>query len=113
MELNVVVGGIICDPENYRTLKGNYGDVGIAIPDYFFQVIIYKKEDGDYITAGFLFEHVKKRMDLPYDELIDYLVPVDSIETITKLNFLNKLSEADQRTTESIDNKAFWVSKGF
>lgn len=113
MELHVIVGGIIDDPDDYETMKGKYGDVGIAIPGQFFQVLIYKNEEGNYITAGFLFPHVKEPSDLPSEDLIDYLVPVDDIEKATGFDFLNQLSKTKQRQTESIDNKKFWMSMGF
>ena len=112
MALNVVVGGIVDSSEQIRTMKGSYGDAGIAVPDWFFQVLIYKSKEGEYFTAGFLFRHVKDKNDLPYDELIDYLVPVDSLETLTGFDFLNKLTKSLQSKTESKDNKEFWVSKG-
>ena len=83
------------------------------LAEKYFQVLIYKDEHGKYITAGFLFPHVKKKSELPYQDLIEYIVPVDSIEQLTGLDFLNKLSKAKQKKTESVDNKDFWISMGF
>jgi DNA/RNA endonuclease G (NUC1) len=94
-------------------MKSLMDPIGIAIPDYFFQVLIYENENNEYITAGFLFEHVTEPEELPYDGLIDYIVPVDSIEILTGFDFLNELSEFKQRETESVDNKDFWLEKGF
>lgn len=108
MELNVIVGSIIDDSTNYKTMKGTYGNFGIAVPDQFFQVLVYKTKDKGYITAGFLFPHVSKKSDLPSDNLMDYIVPVDTIENLTGLDFLNKLSRAKQKKTESLNNKEFW-----
>jgi endonuclease G len=110
LELHVVAGSIINDPEQYNTLSGKYGNVGIAVPDSFFQVLIYKNPQGKYITAGFLFPHVEKPSELPSHDLMDYLVTVDLIETVTGLDFLNKLGKVKQRKTESTDNKEFWTS---
>ncbi|MEN8225802.1 MAG: DNA/RNA non-specific endonuclease, partial [Bacteroidota bacterium] len=112
MELNVVVGGIFDDPDDYETMEGKYGGVGIAIPEWYFQVLIYQQEDGAYITAGFLFKHVKEKSELPYDDLVDYLVPVDSLEDMTGFDFLNELSDELQDRTESVDNREFWVGAG-
>jgi len=113
MELNVVVGGIISNPEKYDTLIGEYSSVGIAIPNKFFQVIIYKDKQGNFMTAGFLFPHVKKKSDLPYKELIRYIVPVDTIEKITGFDFLNQLDSKIQSKIEGVDNKSFWLNNGF
>jgi len=89
------------------------GNVGIAIPDQFFQVLITKDEQDEYITAGFLFPHVKERSDLPYTELIDYLVPVDSIETVSGLDFFQQLADPKENDIESKTNIDFWKLKGF
>jgi endonuclease G len=110
MEVYVVVGSIVLDPDNYSTVKSaKTGETNIAIPDEFFQVIIvYDKSKKEYITAGFIFPHVKKKPD---KALLDYLVPVDEVESRTGLNFLNQLSAADQNKTESKDNSEYWEKK--
>jgi endonuclease G, mitochondrial len=112
MELNIIVGGIIDDPNEYKTLEGRYPSDPIAIPDRFFQVIIHRVGEDDYITAGFLFPHVQDRSRLPYSKLIDYLVTVDSVEVVTGLDFLNQLSKAKQHQIESIDHRDFWIKMG-
>lgn len=110
MELHIVVGNIINDSTNYKTLKNKFGNTGIAIPDEFFQVLIFKNKQGKFITAGFLFPHVTKRGELPYTDLMDYIVPVDSIEKITGYDFLNELNTKSQKETESVTNKDYWES---
>lgn len=109
MALNVIVGGVIDNPNEYKILTGRYHSDPIAIPDRFFQVLIYKVGENDYITAGFLFPHVQDRSLLPYDKLIDYLVTVDSIEVITGFDFLNQLSKDRQHQIESKDHRDFWI----
>jgi endonuclease G len=111
MELNLVVGGIISDTLHYKTLSNKKKDTGIAIPDKFFQVLLTKDENGEYITGGFLFPHVKTIQDLPYKDLIKYLVPVDSIEELSGLDFFNRLEKPIQVTIEKKDNMSFWNSK--
>jgi endonuclease G len=109
MELNVFAGSIILNPEDYFILQNKQGDTDIAIPDEFYQVLIYwNKSKKKYITAAFLFTHVEDPEDLPHDELMDYLVTVDEIEKKTGLDFLNKLSKAAQQETESKTNREFW-----
>jgi len=110
MEIYVVVGSVVLDPDNYSTVKSDRtGETNIAIPDEFFQVIIvYDKTKREYVTAGFIFPHVKKK---PNKALLDYLVPVDDIETKTGLNFLRELSEAEQDKTERQSNSEYWERK--
>lgn len=107
MKLNLVLGTVIDDPDNLNTMKNKKGDTRIVIPEQFYQVIITETASGQYITAGFLFPHVRERSELPSKELMYYLVPVDSIETITGYDFFNQLSAADQKT-ESQSNADFW-----
>jgi endonuclease G len=110
MELHVIVGPIFNDPNKYKTIKSKInGETKIAIADNFFQVIVfYNKDTKEYITAGFIFEHVKKK---PKKALIKYLVPVDDIEAKTGLDFLNELPKAEQAKTESKPNLEFWEKR--
>jgi endonuclease G len=110
MELHIVVGNIINNPENYKTLKNKYGYEDIAIPDQFFQVLIFRNENGKFITAAFLFPHVRTKAELPYNNVLDYIVPVDTIEKLTGYDFLNKLNNYKQKETESKTNREIWQS---
>ncbi|MEK6781717.1 MAG: DNA/RNA non-specific endonuclease [Bacteroidota bacterium] len=112
MELNIFTGSIVSDPQEYEVLENNEGVTDIAVPDQFYQIIIwYNKTSKEYITAAFLFPHVTEKEDLPYTELLDYIVTVDEVEKITGLNFLNQLSEAAQKKVESKTNLEFWETK--
>lgn len=111
MELNVYAGAIVSDPDNYPVLKNRKGKTDIAIPDQFYQILIYKeKETKEYTTAAFMFPHVTKKKDLPFDDLLDYMTTVDEIEDITGFDFLNKLPVAKQKKIESKTNREFWES---
>lgn len=107
MELNVITGAIVVDSDNYKTLRSSRtGNTGIAIPNEFFQVIIYwDRKKKEYITAAFLFPHVKKKPGKP---LLDFLVSVDELEKRTGLDFLNQLSKGEQEKIEKKDNYDFW-----
>jgi endonuclease G len=108
MELNVFTGSIVLDKGDYYIMQNKKGDTDIVIPDEFYQVLIYKDKNGKYITAAFLFPHLDSPGDLPFDELLDYIVTVDELEKKTGLDFLNKLSKAEQQATESKTNLEFW-----
>lgn len=112
MELNVIAGTIVSDSLNYETMTGKYGNVGITIPDKFYQILIYRDKKGQFYPGAFLFPHVRLRKDLPYSDLIQYLVPVDSIERLTGLDFFNKLSPALQKKIESVTYRDFWITNG-
>ncbi len=105
-ELYLVVGGIISDPDDYEVIENEKGD--IAIPDKYYQVIIYRLESGDHITAAFLFPHVREKEDLPSRDVLDYLVPVDDVEELTGLDFFPDLSDAEENRIESEKNDDFW-----
>ncbi|MBT1690485.1 DNA/RNA non-specific endonuclease [Dawidia soli] len=108
-ELNVYAGAIVSNPDQCKILTNKHGATGIAIPDKFYQILIYQdKKTGDYITGAFLFPHVTSKKDLPSKDLFDYMVPVDSIEKETDLDFLHALSAAKQKKTESKTNRDFW-----
>jgi endonuclease G, mitochondrial len=112
MELVVITGSIISDPDGVEWLVNKDGETDIVVPDHFYQVLVwYDKGSGEYITGGFLFPHVNDKGDLPYSDLLDYMVTIDEIEALTGLNFLNQLSEGVQKKFESKTNRAFWEAK--
>ena len=109
MELNVFAGSIVRDADDYYILVNRKGETDIAVPDEFYQVIVYRdKATERYITAAFLFPHLDDREELPSDDVLDYLVSVDEIEKRTGLDFLNQLSAAEQAETEGGSNLQFW-----
>lgn len=109
MELNVFAGSIILNGDEYYVMVNKDGETDIAVPDEFYQVLIYwDKANKKYITAAFLFPHVDDREELPYDDLLDYLVTVDKIEEITGLDFLNALDVEEQKEIEGESHVEFW-----
>ena len=109
MELNVFAGSIVLSSDEYYVMVNKHGETDIAVPDEFYQVLIYwDKSKKKYITAAFLFPHVDDPEDLPFDDLLDYLVTVDRIEEITGLDFLNELGVEEQKVIEGNSNVEFW-----
>ncbi|WP_109830096.1 DNA/RNA non-specific endonuclease [Reichenbachiella versicolor] len=109
-ELHLIVGGIVSDPDNYEQVMHRQSKpTGIAIPDKFYQVIIYQDPiSKEHMTAAFLFPHVRERYELPYQETLDYMVPVDSVELLTGLNFFHELDDTEEDAIESETNRGFW-----
>lgn len=103
-ELHLVLGGIFSDPQKPDYIIVNGDTTDIAVPDTFYQVLITQADNG-FQTAGFIFPHVREKADLPYKNLIDYLVPVDSVEQMSGYNFFPSL---DIESTESQTNREFW-----
>lgn len=97
------------DANDYFILVNREGETDIAVPDEFYQIIICRdKATEKYITAAFLFPHLDDPEELPSDDVLYYLVSVDEIERKTGLDFLNRLSAAEQEEIEGSSNRAFW-----
>lgn len=96
-EVFVVTGGILTD-----TLK-TIGDEKVAVPDYFYKIIFYKKNQ-KYKMAAYLIPHnkIKKR------KYSDFSVTTDSIEKLTGIDFFYQLDPSIQEQLESkIDTSWF------
>lgn len=108
LELYLIVGTILSEPSSFQFLVTKKGVTDIMVPDRFYQVLITEDENG-YHAAGFLFPHVRERAHLPSKKLLDYLVPVDSIEQVTGYDFFVNV-EAKLSKTEKDKNMAYWKS---
>lgn len=108
-DINVVVGGIILDSAKYKTIENKYIVTDIAIPDLFYQVIIYQDSSSKkHEAVAFLFPHLKERADLPYTELAEYIVPIDSVEQVANLNFFHLIKDDEEDPLEAEINLEFW-----
>ena len=84
--------GPIFDTKNPKRI----GSHKIAVPDRFFKVVlIYNRKNP--IAMGFLFRNIAHSQDLN-----KYMIPVDSIESITGMNFFSKLPDNVENKIESI-----------
>lgn len=93
-ELYVVSGPIFKD--NIETI----GENEVTVPGYFYKVIY----DGENKMIGFILPNEK----CP-DDLIDYAVSVDSIESLTGIDFFSILDDDMENSLESNLNMSRWL----
>lgn len=87
---------IACGPIYDKKKPERIGEHQVAVPDRFFKVVlIYNRKNP--IAMGFLFENKAH-----HQPLANYLVPVDSVEKVTGLDFFSKLPDDVEKRIESI-----------
>lgn len=92
-ELYVVSGPIFKD--NIESI----GDNAVTVPGYYYKVI-YNNVDK---MIGFILLNEKCPNDL-----VDYVVPVDSIESLTGIDFFSILADVEEDKLESQINTSDW-----
>lgn len=92
----VVTGGVL--ESNLETI----GSEGVAVPKYFYKVLLDNRK-GDYKLLAFLIPHKQTDKDLR-----SFVVPVDTIEQLTKIDFFPKLPDAIERKKEAIKGIEHW-----
>ncbi|KXX67273.1 DNA/RNA non-specific endonuclease [Flammeovirga sp. SJP92] len=63
----------------------------VSIPEYFFKVILFQDEKNEFNALGMLVENKKSSLPLSH-----YYVPVDSIESVTNINFFPGLTTQEE-----------------
>ena len=95
-DLYVITGGVL--QNGLKTI----GKENVAVPKYFYKVLVYKS-NGKTNMIGFLIPH--KDSDLP---LYKYVVSVDEIERLTKIDFFPKLEDAQENKLEKSSDYKEW-----
>ena len=86
---------IICGPIYDSSNPKRIGQHKVAVPDRFFKVVlIYNRKNP--VAMGFLFEN-----KAGHHKLEKYMVSVDSIETITGLDFFSQLPDNIEKQVEA------------
>ena len=93
-ELHIFVGDIFSDN------LGFIGENRVAIPAYFYKIIFSRKNSK---VVGFIIPNKESKSNL-----IDFVHSIDSIESLTNINFFHQLDEKIQFDLESTDNKGYW-----
>ena len=86
----VVTGGI---------LKKGLPAIGkeqVAVPEYFYKVVLDRSKKHGYKMIGFLMPHEKSDA-----ELASFVVPIDSIEQLTGIDFFPKLNDSIENKIEA------------
>lgn len=87
---------IACGPIYDQSTPKRIGQHKVAVPDRFFKVVlIYNRKNP--IAMGFLFNN-----KAGHNKLEKYMVPVDSVETITGLDFFSRLPDDIENRIEAI-----------
>jgi len=86
----VVAGGVLTN--NLRTI----GTEKVSVPDYFYKIILYENR-GKYNTVAYLIPHEEKERK----PLTEYIVPTDSIEQLTGIDFFPFLDDNIENKLES------------
>ncbi len=92
----VVTGGVLS--ANLKSI----GDEAVSVPNQFYKVIL-DNTNGKIKMLGFLMEH--KDSDLP---LYKFVVSVDSIETLTGIDFFPKLDDSIEDQLEGSSSYKSW-----
>lgn len=81
---------------------GKIGSNNVTIPGYFYKVLL-KFDNGSPKTIGFLLPQIGATGNIK-----DYVVPVNTIETLTGLNFFPALSGSIENSVESQYGLTVW-----
>lgn len=96
----VVCGPVIEKGHRYATI----GEGKVTVPERFFKVLLRFTAPGQAQAIGFLYDNEDK-VNRP---LADYAVTVDSVESVTGINFFSKLDKRVERKAESQFDWKYW-----
>ncbi|MEA1785483.1 DNA/RNA non-specific endonuclease [Arenibacter sp. GZD96] len=78
------------------------GEEQVAVPDYFYKIVV--RDNGDALTSiAFLLKHEENRSSLQH-----FVVPVDSIEQLSGIDFFKELPHELEAILESKTNMSDW-----
>ena len=81
----------------------------MAMPKYYFKVILRKRGNNTYNAIGFWFEHKEYAINSIAANLDDVLMSVEEIEALTGINFFSDLPIEIQDVVEAQKNKNDWT----
>lgn len=96
-KLYIVSGGVL-QPELKRI-----GKEEIAVPDYFYKIVLDYNHPRNPRIIGFLIPHKNIKKDLK-----EFVVPVDSIEKITGIDFFYTLPDKIENKIEAVKHPEQW-----
>lgn len=86
---------IVCGPIYDKKNPKRIGKHQVAVPDRFFKVVLIENRKNP-MAMGFLFDNAAH-----HQALEKYMVTVDSVEAVTKLDFFSKLSDRVENRIEA------------
>lgn len=96
----VVCGPVLEKGHRYSTIGSNK----VAVPERFFKVLLRFTASGQAQAIGFIYEN----QDDVNRPLESYAVTVDSVETLTGINFFSKLQKHIERKAEEQFDWKYW-----
>lgn len=93
-EIYVVTGPV------FKELKGHIGKSGVTVPGFFYKVV-YSPSHQQMI--GFILPNRKC-----VNGLAEYVVPVDSVENFTGIDFFSQLPDSLENRLEAVSDWNFW-----
>ncbi len=96
-KLYIVTGGVL-QPGLERI-----GSEHVAVPHYFYKIVLDYKQPGKARVIGFLIPH--KNL---HEDLRDFVVPVDSIEKLTGIDFFPALPDSIENRLEAEQHPEQW-----
>lgn len=93
----VITGGVLKD--DLKTI----GEEQVAVPNQFYKIVL-DNSNGQPKVLAFLFDH--KDSDLP---LYTFVVSVDEIEKLTRIDFFPKLEDATEHKIEASSSYKHWT----
>ena len=83
---------------------GKIGSNEVTIPGYYYKVLLAFRANGNPSLIGFLFPHVVPASA----DFKDFVVPVNTIETLTGLDFFPALDNSVEGRNEATVSNNFW-----
>lgn len=93
-----IVAGPVFRSADYRTV----GEVGVAVPDAFFKVVLAFTQ-GSPKTIGFIYENRPGQHEMEY-----YVRTVDEVETVTGMDFFSQLEDSVEMAVEAVASLGEW-----
>lgn len=103
--LYVCKGGTIDDPSQILMTTNK----GLLVPRYFFMAILCKNSQG-YKALAFWVEH-ENRNDNANNNLFNYVISIDKLETLTDIDFFCNLPDDKEKEVEASTYPAAWGLK--
>jgi endonuclease G len=104
-DINVCAGPVYLDDDGDGIVEFNViGHGRVEVPDAFFKIVVARKYSGLEVIAFIM----RNKAYPPGTELAGFIVPVDEIEVLTGLDFLNRVDDEAEGKIESVGGDGLW-----
>lgn len=100
-EVIVVTGPVLeKKPDEYNTIGKNK----VCVPEYFYKVLLAKKDDGSYTAIGLIIPNKKCT-----ESFFDFATSVDEVERRCNIDFFSALEDTVEEKVESNTSFSDWI----